>query len=159
MLTPSVSDVARKALVNEATPRSPEFLWHGLPLEAGGDSILRHVWGSGVRWPKKTSPEQPLKAFSELGRTWDTPRFPRSHSLHPAIDRTGTRRRLAIAMVLLAPQLKQSTIHWPVSGSARRSEWAATIFAVGLSVCSRTGTSRDSRGMETGVTSSGPETL
>ncbi len=69
--------------------------------------------GFWARWPKKRGPEKPLKAFSELGRTWDTPDSV-SQSLHPAIDRTGNRRRLvATARIFLAPHSKQRMIHSP----------------------------------------------
>ena len=43
ILPPSICDIASKALVNQATPYSPELVLHGLPFESRGDLILRYV--------------------------------------------------------------------------------------------------------------------
>ena len=69
---------------------------------------------SGVLGPivQKTGPQKPLKAFgglqANLGYLGDS----LSQSLHPAMDRTGNRRRLdATTMMFLAPHSKQRMIH------------------------------------------------
>ena len=72
-------------------------------------------WGQMAKKNKpREATEGILRARADLGYPPDSV----SQSLHPAIERTGTRRRLAIAMMFLAAQLKQRTIHWLASGSA-----------------------------------------
>ncbi len=81
---------------------------------------------------KKNKPREAtegiLRARADLGYLPDSV----SQSLHPAIETTGTRWRLTIAMMFLAPQLKQRTNHWPTSGSAGAVSGTQQFLQVGF---------------------------
>ncbi len=80
---------------------------------------------------QKTGPQKPLKAFSELGRTWDTPRF--GESVSPPSDRDDRYASASDDRDDVLGSAVEATNN-PLAGFrfGWRSERDATIFAGGF---------------------------